>query len=285
MNNLSAFILFAMFLFGDAIQAKANDEPRQTSTSNKIGVSKKCKPSTVVGRTGPRGPRGPRGPQGPTGPTGPTGSDVGQTGPRGPRGPTGPTGPSGATAAPVAPSVQFLYGFYVNPTGGSPANSLGSTVGSQVIAPGNSVVFNNFRPAAAPASISQATTVNGTVFTINQTGNYQITYGIFPFTVGSSLGLIIEPPTGTLTTPYQPGTYFTSIGRQPTIDPIIQNLGMQTLTTTLQLTSGQRIRLFNTAISSSINFTLLNLQPANIANAENPSQPPVQAYILIKKLN
>ncbi len=105
---------------------------------------------------------------GPTGPAGPTGA-AGATGPAGAAGATGAAGPTGATGAtgpagPTGPSVTATSAFAAN-TSGSALNV--SLLGTLVPLPDSQV-------------LSPDITVNGanTVFTVNTSGRYRLSYTI-----------------------------------------------------------------------------------------------------------
>lgn len=111
---------------------------------------------------------------GPTGPTGPTGSDIGPTGPSGPVGITGPTGfagdvgeagvtgPAGAAAPTPPPSA----------TAGFAANTAGGLI--SVLVAGTNLSF----PSAQLLSPDITLTSGNTLFTINTTGLYRISYHV-----------------------------------------------------------------------------------------------------------
>ena len=103
-----------------------------------------------------QGPAGPNGPAGPAGAAGATGA----TGAAGPTGATGATGPAG----PTGPSVTATSAFAAN-TSGSALNV--SLLGTLVPLPDSQV-------------LSPDITVNGanTVFTVNTSGRYRLSYTI-----------------------------------------------------------------------------------------------------------
>ena len=122
----------------------------------------------AAGATGPAGPEGPSGIAGPTGPTGATGA-TGATGPAGPTGATGATGAAGATG-PTGPTGPT--GLSVTATSAFAANTSGSVL--------NVALLGTLVPLPNSQVLSPDITVNGanTVFTVNTSGRYQLSYTI-----------------------------------------------------------------------------------------------------------
>jgi hypothetical protein len=129
---------------------------------------------------------------GPTGPTGPTGSDIGPTGPTGPAGATGPVGPQGlpgpvgamGITGPTGPTgVEGATGI-TGPTGGAaptppPSSTAGfaaNTAGGliTVLVAGTNLSF----PSTQLLSPDITLTNSNTLFTINTTGLYRISYHV-----------------------------------------------------------------------------------------------------------
>ena len=129
---------------------------------------------------------------GPTGPTGPTGSDIGPTGPSGPVGAAGPVGPEGLPG-PVGPvGITGPTGFagdvgeagVTGPAGaaaptpppsataGFAANTAGGLI--SVLVAGTNLSF----PSAQLLSPDITLTSGNTLFTINTTGLYRISYHV-----------------------------------------------------------------------------------------------------------
>lgn len=133
-----------------------------------------------LGATGPTGPTGPSGSDtGPTGPTGPAGAAgpigpeglpgavgtigiTGPTGSTGAAGATGITGPTGAAAPTPPPSATA--GFAVNTSGGL----------ITVLVAGTNLSF----PSTQLLSSDITLTNSNTLFTINTTGLYRISYHV-----------------------------------------------------------------------------------------------------------
>ncbi len=114
-----------------------------------------------AGPTGPAGPAGPIGPQGLPGPVGAMGA-AGPDGPAGPAGEAGITGPAGAAAPTPPPSA----------TAGFAANTAGSLI--TVLVAGTNLSF----PSTQLLSPDITLTGGNTLFTINTTGLYRISYHI-----------------------------------------------------------------------------------------------------------
>ena len=132
------------------------------------------------------------GASGPVGPTGPTGSDVGPTGPIGPLGPAGPAGPEGLPG-PVGPiglsgptgstggagvtGVTGAMGVAAplpppSATAGFAANTVGGLI--TVLVAGTSISF----PSAQLLSPDITLTSGNTLFTVNTSGFYRISYHV-----------------------------------------------------------------------------------------------------------
>lgn len=134
-----------------------------TGPTGITGVTGPTGATGAIGSTGSIGPTGPTGPTGITGATGATGSvgQIGATGVTGPTGVTGTTGPSGPTGA-TGSNVTATNGFAENSTGVSIA----------VIVAGTPVPLPNAQ------ILSPDITVDGsnTIFTVNTSGRYRISY-------------------------------------------------------------------------------------------------------------
>jgi len=247
---MTIFLLLVLFQW---LSAESTDQ---------IGVSKKCKQSI----------QGPPGPTGPSGPTGPTGSSTGVTGPTGPIGPTGPTSSTGSTGptgptGPV-PFNSFVWAYYTNAT----AQTVNANFG---------VMFSTATVVGADISFAPTSTM----FTINTTGDYEVTYGVYP---GDDAGVALIPTLGlTLSTPptipaaYLPGTFYALISSIPAGSPTAG--GMQTLTAVVSATAGQVLQLFNLQpIGNAQTVMLDNPQPTSTGV---PAAPPVQAFIYIKRIS
>lgn len=118
----------------------------------------------ALGPTGPEGAAGPAGltgPQGLPGPVGPAGL-TGATGPAGADGPTGPTGLTGADAPYPPPSA----------TAGFAANTAGGLV--TVLVAGTPLSF----PSVQLLSPDITLTSGNTLFTVNTTGFYRVSYHV-----------------------------------------------------------------------------------------------------------
>ena len=140
-------------------------------------------PDGAAGLTGATGPTGPDGAAGATGPTGPTGPDgaAGAIGPTGPTGAAGPTGATGATgpAGAAGPNPTATSAFAANTQGSSILVALGGTL----------------VPLPDSQLLSPDITVDGTntVFTVNTTGRYQLSYDInITAALGSGTRLLIN---------------------------------------------------------------------------------------------
>lgn len=117
-----------------------------------------------IGPTGPTGPAGAAGPAGPEGLPGPVGAMgiTGPTGPAGAAGATGITGPAGAAAPTPPPSA----------TAGFAANTAGGLI--TVLVAGTNLSF----PSTQLLSPDITLTSGDTLFTINTTGLYRISYHV-----------------------------------------------------------------------------------------------------------
>lgn len=275
MSRLAALnkIMITLFFFGFACQLSATEKNDMAAV-----ISKACKPGTT-GPTGPLGPPGPRGPKGPTGAQGNTGTATGVVGPTGPTGATGSKGNTGASGPIVNVTTDFMYAYYLNSANSTPGTA-GAT-GRQNIPAGQPVLFNNF-VSSAGSSITTATVGSGTGFNISISANYEVSYGVFALTDLSSVGLSV-------TAPYIPGTYSEEVGYTQDISSgliaFANERGMQSFTNVVSLTSGQMLLLTNSNVGG-ITFVLDNLLPNNVNSSEITNiMAPVQAYILIKRLN
>ena len=139
----------------------------------------------LIGSTGPTGPTGADGIAGATGPTGPTGADgvAGATGPTGANGATGPTGANGITGA-TGPTGAT--GTIINPVIGFAANNTGDSFAINLLTP-------TIIPLPDEHNLSPDITVNGasTVFTVNETGLYRISYYVNVVTADSFASQIL----------------------------------------------------------------------------------------------
>lgn len=117
-----------------------------------------------IGPTGPAGPQGAAGPTGPEGLPGPVGAMgiTGSTGLAGAAGPAGPTGAAGALAPTPPPSA----------TAGFAANTAGGLI--TVLVVGTNLSF----PSTQLLSPDITLTSGNTLFTINTTGLYRISYHV-----------------------------------------------------------------------------------------------------------
>ncbi|MDY0090974.1 MAG: hypothetical protein RBR78_11495 [Flavobacteriaceae bacterium] len=117
-----------------------------------------------IGPAGPAGPAGAAGPVGPEGLPGPVGAmgNIGPTGPDGAAGAAGITGPTGA-AAPIPPPSA---------TAGFAANTAGGLI--TVLVAGTNLSF----PSTQLLSPDITLTSGNTLFTINTTGLYRISYHV-----------------------------------------------------------------------------------------------------------
>ena len=148
----------------------------------------------LIGSTGPTGPTGATGLIGSTGPTGPTGADgvAGATGPTGPTGAdgvagaTGPTGPTGANGITGATGPTGATGTIINPVIGFAANNTGDSFAINLLTP-------TIIPLPDEHNLSPDITVNGasTVFTVNETGLYRISYYVNVVTADSFASQIL----------------------------------------------------------------------------------------------
>lgn len=120
-----------------------------------------------TGDTGPQGPQGPVGPAGPQGDPGPEGPE-GPTGPAGPEGPQGPQGPQGCQGPAGCPGGLSGYASYV------------LLVGTYDIANGDPIPYNFTQQESG-------FTRAGGLITVNQTGIYQVTFGVAPSATGIPL--------------------------------------------------------------------------------------------------
>mgnify|MGYP000894042801 CR=1 FL=1 len=113
----------------------------------------------ATGDIGPAGPTGATGANGEAGPTGPTG----EAGPTGPTGETGPTGPTGETG-PTGPNVTATSAFAANTSG----------TNLSVIVAGTPVPLPNSQILSPDITVS----ASNTVFTVQTTGRYRISYHV-----------------------------------------------------------------------------------------------------------
>ena len=136
----------------------------------------------IAGAIGPTGPTGAAGIAGATGPTGPTGAAgiSGATGPTGPMGATGANGITGATGPTGA------TGTIINPVIGFAANNTGDSFAINLLTP-------TIIPLPDEHNLSPDITVNGasTVFTVNETGLYRISYYVNVVTADSFASQIL----------------------------------------------------------------------------------------------
>jgi hypothetical protein len=128
--------------------------------------------SNITGVTGPTGAKGSTGGTGATGLRGNTGAK-GPTG-GGTIGTTGPTGATGSTGATGAIGPSILAG-----TTGGIGSFYSST--TQTMAPNEAVFFENTNagPTGTAFTFIPGTGVTGTLFIIEQTGYYDISYGVY----------------------------------------------------------------------------------------------------------
>lgn len=134
----------------------------------------------VTGPAGPTGPTGATGAAGVTGPTGPTGATgaTGVTGPTGPTGatgvtgPTGPTGPTGATGTTGPTGPTGSTGVNVTATSAFAANTSGAEL--SVVPAGVPVSLPNSQLLSPDITVNAA----NTVFTVNTSGRYQLSYSV-----------------------------------------------------------------------------------------------------------
>ena len=169
-----------------------------TGADGPIGATGATGPDGAAGADGAQGPAGPTGPtgaDGPTGATGPTGADgpAGATGPTGAdgaagaAGATGPTGPDGITGADGIAGAAGAAGAtgatgITGPTGASGPNPTAVSAfaaetqgsGVQVTSTGTLVSL----PDAQVFSPGVTTNSWNTVFTVPESGNYQISYHV-----------------------------------------------------------------------------------------------------------
>ena len=131
------------------------------------GQSCPGQPLCPPGPPGPPGPRGEAGPPGPRGEAGPPGPP----GPRGEAGPPGPPGPRGEAGPPGPPGPR-------GPTGSVSQEALSAySVSAQAGTTDQGLIFDRNGVSAGTAV---AHTENTAVFTLNQTGNYYVSfYGTF----------------------------------------------------------------------------------------------------------
>lgn len=128
-------------------------------------------PTGMNGVIGTNGATGTTGPTGSTGPTGPTGNQgvTGSTGSNGPTGPTGATGNTGNTG-----TVGITGSLGPNPT--STAAFAANTGGSSILVVLGGTTIN--LPNAQVMSPDITVNVPNTIFTINTSGLYRISYNI-----------------------------------------------------------------------------------------------------------
>lgn len=132
------------------------------------------------------------GTQGPTGPTGPAGPDVGPPGPTGPMGAVGPTGPEGlpgpvgaaGAVGPAGPVGEAGETGILGPIGapastpppsataGFAANTEGSLI--TVFVAGTDISFPNIQLLSSDITL----TSDDTLFTVNTSGVYRISYHV-----------------------------------------------------------------------------------------------------------
>ncbi|MGX8702701.1 BclA C-terminal domain-containing protein [Caproiciproducens sp.] len=133
-----------------------------------------------MGPTGPVGPTGPTGSDtGPTGPTGPVG-EAGPVGPAGLPGPVGATGDAGPTGSLGAVGVDGITGPAgaaaptppPSATAGFAANTAGGLI--TVLVAGTNLSF----PSTQLLSSDITLTSDNTLFTVNTTGLYRISYHV-----------------------------------------------------------------------------------------------------------
>ncbi|MEM5780253.1 MAG: collagen-like protein [Lawsonibacter sp.] len=119
---------------------------------------------TDTGPTGPMGPVGAAGPVGPEGLPGPVGP-IGITGPTGPTGAAGAAGTTGSAGAPApTPPPSATAGFAANTAGGL----------ITVLVAGTNLSF----PSVQLLSPDITLTSGNTLFTVNTTGVYRISYHV-----------------------------------------------------------------------------------------------------------
>jgi hypothetical protein len=117
--------------------------------------------------TGPTGPAGPMGASGPTGPEGLPGrvGPAGETGPTGPAGDAGTAGITGLTGAPApTPPPSATAGFAANTAGGL----------ITVLVAGTNISFPSVRLLSQDITLTN----NNTLFKVNTSGFYRISYHI-----------------------------------------------------------------------------------------------------------
>lgn len=158
-------------------------------------------PGDPGGPEGPEGPQGPQGPMGPAGPQGPAGAegpegaqgpDMGPIGPQGPQGDIGPEGPLGLPGPIGAQGAEGPAGSegpagiqgIVGPTGlpaptppptataGFAANTAGGLI--TVLVAGTNISF----PSVQLLSSDITLTDSNTLFTLNSSGLYRISYHV-----------------------------------------------------------------------------------------------------------
>ena len=137
----------------------ANGEAGPTGPTGATGATGDTGPAGPTGATGATGEAGPTGPTGEAGPTGPTG----EAGPTGPTGETGPTGPTGETG-PTGPNVTATSAFAANTSG----------TNLSVIVAGTPVPLPNSQILSPDITVS----ASNTVFTVQTTGRYRISYHV-----------------------------------------------------------------------------------------------------------
>lgn len=142
-------------------------------------------PTGVTGAIGSTGPTGPTGTTGPSGTTGSTGA-TGTTGPIGPTGTTGPSGPTGATGSNITATNAFAE------------NNTGASI--SVVVAGTSVPLPNAQILSSDITVD----ASNTIFTVNTSGRYRISYYVnTTATLALSTRLIINgsPNTASTITP------------------------------------------------------------------------------------
>jgi hypothetical protein len=138
----------------------------------------------VIGKTGPGGPRGPTGYTGPTGPAGATGPRgyLGQTGATGSKGNIGPTGPPGfqgeigptGSTGPVGPRGFAGPAGPAGPTGAIATYVFNYAVQNNLVLTPSTVT----NPMIFGTSVVGSVHFDGEVFTVPQTGVYDLTINV-----------------------------------------------------------------------------------------------------------
>lgn len=177
---------------------------------------------------------------------------------RGPPGPRGPQGPQGEPGTPFSPS--FISVFRTTDQGDG-------------ILPGNPIIFDLEAVAPQGGAISYST-ATGTV-TFNQTGFYEVTYGVsMGENVAGGLVLQMNPAGVYSTTPgFAPGTGLVPGSEMDNAFPD----ELLSLSVMIEVTSvGQTMQLIN-GNSDSFKIRL-------DAIAEDTDITPIVAYLVVKKL-